>query len=121
MHLFFLTNVDDDNIQAVGNLKRDLTVIKAADAGVRQIFYCKARYNSVHRVIEDELTHDKVIVKVVDPSHISVEILKQDVRLHPASFVKIEPDATVSSDSNALVVGFGEVGYDTVRFLYEFG
>lgn len=121
VHLFFLTDVDDDNIQAVGNLKRDLTVIKAADAGVRQIFYCKARYNSVHRVIEDELTHDKVIVKVVDPSHISVEILKQDVRLHPASFVKIEPDATVSSDFNALVVGFGEVGYDTVRFLYEFG
>ena len=34
MHLFFLTDVDDDNIQAVGNLKRDLTVIKAADAGV---------------------------------------------------------------------------------------
>ena len=121
VHLFFLTDVDDDNIQAVGNLKRDLTVIKAADAGVRQIFYCKARYNSVHRVIEDELTHDNVIVKVVDPSHISVEILKQDVRLHPASFVKIEPDATVSSDFNALVVGFGEVGYDTVRFLYEFG
>ena len=38
VHLFFLTDVDDDNIQAVGNLKRDLTVIKAADAGVRQIF-----------------------------------------------------------------------------------
>ena len=121
VHLFFLKDVDDDNIQAVGNLKRDLTIINGANAGVINIFYCKARYNSVHRVIEDELTHDKVIVKVVDPSHISVEILKQDKSLHPVSFVDIEPDATVSSDFNALVVGFGEVGYDAVRFLYEFG
>ncbi len=121
VHLFFLTDVDNNNIQAVGNLKRDLNILDGANRGISNIFYCKARYNSVHRVIEDELTHDKVIVKVVDPSHISVEMLKQDKNLHPVIFVDIEPDATVSSDFNALVVGFGEVGYDTVRFLYEFG
>ena len=121
VHLFFLNDVDDDNIHAVGNLKRDLTIVNCAKDGINTVFYCKARYNSVHRVIEDELTNDKVIVKVVDPSHISVEMLKQDENLHPVSFVDIEPDATVSSDFNALVIGFGEVGYDAVRFLYEFG
>ncbi len=121
VHLFFLTDNDNENIQAVGNLKRDETITGFARGGKKAIFYCKARYNSVHRVIEDEQNVDSIIVKVVDPSHISVEMLKQDVRLQPVSFVDIEPDATVSSSFNALVVGFGEVGYDTVRFLYEFG
>ncbi len=121
VHLFFLTDNDNENIQAVGNLKRDETITSFARGGKKAIFYCKARYNSVHRVIEDEQNVDSIIVKVVDPSHISVEMLKQDVRLQPVSFVDIEPDATVSSSFDALVVGFGEVGYDTVRFLYEFG
>ena len=121
VHLFFLTDNDNENIQAVGNLKRDKTINDVANEGKTAIFYCKARYNSVHRVIEDEQTDRRITVKVVDSSHISVEMLKQDVSLHPVSYVEIEKDATVSSCFNALVVGFGEVGYDTVRFLYEFG
>lgn len=72
-------------------------------------------------MIEDELTDEIIKVKVVDSSHISVELLKQNPILHPVNYVKVEKDATVSTDFNALVVGFGEVGMDSVRFLYEFG
>ena len=118
VHMFFLSDDDNKNIQAVGNLKRDSTILAA---GINAVFYCKARYNSVHRVIEDEQHQDNIIVKVIDPSHISVEMLKEDVALQPVSYVDIERDATVSSAFNALVVGFGEVGHDAVRFLYEFG
>ena len=45
---------------------------------------------------------------------------KIDGELHDACDL-IENDATVSSPFNALVIGFGEVGMDAVRFLYEFG
>ena len=121
VHLFFLSDDSNDNIQAVGNLKRDLTINAVADAGKKVFLYCQARYNSVHRVIEDEQLHENIMVKVVDSSHISVEMLKQQKELQPVSYVDIEKDATVSSAFNALVVGFGEVGYDAVRFLYEFG
>jgi hypothetical protein len=121
VHLFFLSDDSNDNIQAVGNLKRDMTINAVADEGIKVFLYCQARYNSVHRVIEDEQLHDNIVVKVVDASHISVEMLKQQVELQPVSYVDIEKDATVSSAFNALVIGFGEVGYDTVRFLYEFG
>ncbi len=121
VHLFFFSNNAADNIQQVGNLKRDLTINAVADDGLKVFLYCQARYNSVHRVIEDEQLHDNIIVKVVDASHIGVEMLKQRVDLHPVSYVDIEKDATVSSPFNALVIGFGEVGYDAVRFLYEFG
>lgn len=120
-HLFFLSQDSSSNIQAVGNLKRDKTVIDFATASSNMItFYCSARYNSVHRVIEDEQHHDRIEVKVIDQSHISVDILKQRVEFHPVSYVDIENNATVSSPFNALVVGFGEIGVDIVRFLYEF-
>lgn len=121
LHIFLLSDDDDHNIMAVSNLKMDSSVIMAADRGVHVTLYCKARYNSVHRVIEDEQAPSGIEVKVVDASHISVEILKQNFCFHPVNYVDIQDDATVSSNFNALVVGFGEVGQDAVRFLYEFG
>ena len=121
VHMFFISDEDNDNIKAVANMKRDKTINEVAADGKKATLYCKARYNSVHRVIEDEQTSDNIVVKVVDASHISVEQLKLDVNLHPVCYVDVEKDATVSSPFNALVVGFGEVGYDALRFLYEFG
>lgn len=122
IHLFFLGDTTTDNIQGVANLKKDRTIQDYADGQDHQVtLYCRARYNSIHRVIEDEQHHDSIEVKVIDPSHISVEILKQHVEFHPVSYVDIADDATVTSPFNALVVGFGEVGVDAVRFLYEFG
>lgn len=121
-HLFFLGDDSSENIQSVANLKRDKTLNEYVNGDDYTVtLYCRARYNSVHRVIEDEQLHDKIEVKVIDSSHISVEVLKQHVEYHPVSYVDIETDATVSSQFNALVVGFGEVGIDSVRFLYEFG
>ena len=121
VHLFIISDEDNDNIKSVANLKQDKTINEFAADNKKVTFYCKARYNSVHRVIEDEQTHDNIVVKVVDASRICVEKLKQDVNLHPVCYVDVEKDATVSSPFNALVVGFGEVGYDVLRFLYEFG
>lgn len=122
VHLFFLGDDASDNIQGVGNMKRDNTILEYANGSGHMVtLYCRARYNSIHRVIEDEQQHDSLEVKVIDSSHICVDILKQHVEFHPASFVDISPDATVSSPFNALVIGFDEVGLDTVRFLYEFG
>lgn len=124
IHMFFLGDNEVFNIQAVANLRRDKELQAFANKegdNIRVKFYCHARYNSIHRVIEDELAAEKMRVKVVDSSHISVELLKKKTEVHPVRYVNIEKDATVSSPFNALVVGFGEVGMDAVRFLYEFG
>ena len=123
IHMFFLSDNEEENIQAVDSIKRDSTIcqfLKQAATHTVKI-YCHARYNSIHRIIEDEQLAERIDVKVIDSSHISVELLKQKVDLQPVSFVKIEKDATVSSPFHSLVVGFSEVGMDAVRFLYEFG
>lgn len=123
VHVFFLSENEEENIQAVTALKKDLTICNFLARGDNHSvkFYCHARYNSVHRVIEDEQTTDNCEIKVIDSSHISVELLKQKVELQPVSFVDIEKDATVSSPFHSLVVGFSEIGRDAVSFLYEFG
>lgn len=120
LQMFFLDENDANNIKAVANLKKDKGIITFAQKGFIK-FYCHARYNSIHRVIEDELVSENVEVKVIDSSHICVELMKKNPDLHPVNYVKVEKDARVSSPFNALVIGFGEVGLDTVRFLYEFG
>ncbi len=126
VHLFFLGDDQSANIQSITNLKNDATLVAFATGGRPQEkrhvrFYCHARRNSVHRVVEDEQMLHNIDVKVVDSSLISIDQLKQDVNLHPVNYVDVEHDATVSSAFNALVVGFGEIGIDAVRFLYEFG
>ena len=120
LHIFFLSDDEEANIQAVANLIKDKAVQDFAP-NRKVVFYCHARYNSIHRVIEDELTSDNIEVKVVDSSRTSVELLKKKPEFHPVQYVKVEQDATVSSAFNALVIGFSEVGLDFVRFLYEFG
>lgn len=125
IHLVFLSDDEKENLHGVALLLNDSTIRNFVDADTRKereaIFYCLARFNSVHRVIEDQNPSSNVKVKVVDSSHINVEMLKLTPSLLPVEYVDVEADATVSTPFNALVVGFSEVGQDSVRFLYEFG
>lgn len=126
-HMLFLGNSEEENLHAASLLLKDKTLKCFANSNSNEeakrevIFYCHARYNSVHRVIEDRFMSGSRRVKVIDSSHISVENLKLDEDLLPVNFVSVENDATVSSSFNSLVVGFSEVGQDSVRFLYEYG
>ena len=134
VHMFFLSSNEQDNIIAVANLRYDKTINDIAkplpdddtetsknELQRKVTLYCRARYNSVHRVIEDAVPRANLLIKVVDTPHISVELLRSTAIYHPVNFVDINADATVSTKFNALIVGLGEVGWDMVRFLYEFG
>lgn len=132
VRLFFLSDNEFKNIHDISVLLRDTTLRTYADPGIesnmtgepsgRKVeFYCHARHNSVHRVIEDKNRGRNIKVHVIDSSHINVELLKTDETVLPVNFVDVEPDGTVSSSFNAMVIGFSEVGQDMTRFLYEYG
>lgn len=130
IHMLFLGENEKENIHAVSLLLKDQSLKSFVncpnsdnefDSKREVIFYCHARYNSVHRVIEDRFMEGNRRVKVIDSSHISVENLKLNEDLLPVKYVKVEKDATVSTSFNSLIVGFSEFGQDTVRFLYEYG
>lgn len=124
IHMLFLSEDDMQNIHDVSTLLEDTTLGSFANSGKshdrKVIFHCRARYNSSHRAVEDLHCNKNMEVRVIDASHINVEMLKRDSKILPVDFVDVNPDGTVSSDFNAMVIGFGEVGMDTVRFLYEF-
>lgn len=122
IHILLLSDDEKQNLHDVSVLLKDSTLnnfSRKADHNV--VFYCHARYNGVHRVIEDQTGFDNMEVRLIDSSHINVELLKGNDLLLPVQYVDVAPDATVTSAFNAMVVGFSEVGQDATRFLYEFG
>lgn len=126
IHILFLSDNEKQNLHDASVLLNDSTLRDNSRSKVKGncrkvIFYCHARFNGVHRVIEDQHCTENFEVRIIDSSHISVELLKTDRNVLPVKFVDIEEDATVSSAFNAMVVGFSEVGQDATRFLYEYG
>ncbi len=125
LHVFFLSENRDANVRATAILAKDDLIGLPA---FQTTLYCHARRNSVNRIIEDMGlgSERKTTVKIVDSSSLAVEHLKRDVRNQPVSFVSVNTlqdknPGTVSSEFVSLVMGFGETGEETVKFLYEYG
>lgn len=85
-------------------------------------FYCHARYNGPNRVIEDLAFNKHFDLNIVDSSHLAVEQLKSNPEFHPIKVASLSPinPGTVDEPFNSLIIGFGEVGRDAFRFLWEF-
>lgn len=126
LHLFFLSNVEDRNINSANN------VIKIIEnEGFRQQsrrnthVYCHARHSAktqdmdYHDIVK---FHKEPKVHVIDSSALAIIQLKKNIADCPISFVNVdEATATVTSPFRWLIIGFGETGVETFNFLYEFG
>lgn len=124
LHVFLLSDNEDENIRGLINISCDSTILSLATIfGDKMKFYCHARYNGPNRVIEDLAIRKKLNVEIIDSSRLAVELLKTDKALQPVNVVRmISPASTlVARPLDSLVIGFGEVGRDIFRFLYEFG
>ena len=123
LHILFLSKDEVNNIESATIIKEDQTIKNAAENGVKVIIYCHARRNSVNRVHEYTTLETSIEIRIIDSAHLTVERLKmkENLDVQPISFVNINKDGTTTSEFNSLVIGFGEVGQDVVRFLYEYG
>lgn len=115
VNFFFLSEDEENNIKCSQNLCKDVDFTKRK----LRVFY-HARYGGVNKITENEKYTENITVEIVDSSHIAVELLKTKQVTLPVNYVDVEKDATVSTTFNSMVVGFGEVGMDAVRFLYEY-
>jgi hypothetical protein len=124
IHIFLLGDDRLANIQAVGNLCQDSSIVNAAANQHKVNIYCGARNSSVIRAIENDLSTENINIHIIDESHDSINELKSDQQFHPINFVDIDTKdnlGTVKSPFNCMIIGFGETGQDALRFLYEFG
>ncbi len=123
LHVFFLSENEDENIHSLSVLALDKTINTLKNQKTTQRFYCHARRNGLNKVIEDIVVKQGLEVHTIDSSHLSVELLKVNELYHPVQLVEInkENPTTVASEFHSLIVGFDEAGQDALRFLYEFG
>lgn len=124
LHVLFLSDDEDNNIRSLFNLAKDTTLLSiAADKRVEHRIYCHARYNGPNRIVEDIAVRKNLNVEIVDSSHLAVELLKSTPEDQPVrtAWLSEEYPAMVKKQLDCLIVGFGEVGRDSFRFLYEFG
>lgn len=129
LHIFFLSDNEDENIRALSTLALDKTIhqissnANVGEQHIKQRFYCHARQNGLNRVVEDIAVKRGLEVRIVDSSHLAVELLKADEKNQPVRLVDLDTEhpTTVSSPFTSLIVGFDEVGHDALKFLYEFG
>lgn len=121
LHVFFLSESEDENIGSVSVLAQDKT-INGLEHEIIHI-HCHARRNGLNRIVEDIAVKRKLDINIIDSSHLSIELLKEHLEYHPVNLVDINKDnpTTVDSTFNSLIIGFDEAGQDAMRFLYEFG
>lgn len=116
----FLLN-DDENL----NLQTLNAFLNVGD--ISPTFYCHAGKESLICHFDDAVVSRKV--HFVDSSYLAVRELLSSERgtYHPARFADVATDGNgnrlgyINGEFNAAIVGFGEVGQEALRFLYEFG
>lgn len=124
LHIFFLSENEDENIRSMSILAQDETInANVGNKNIKQRFYCHARRNGLNRVVEDVAVKRGLEVRIVDSAHLAIEMLKINEKYHPVRLVDIDKDnpTTVKSAFESLIIGFDEAGQDAMRFLYEFG
>lgn len=124
LHVFFLSDNEDNNLRSLMTLSKDTTILSCAKKdGTTVKIYCHARYNSPNRVVEDMVLRKGIDAEIVDSSHLAIELLKSEGANQPVRVAEMskEHPTMVERPLEALIVGFGEVGRDAFRFLYEFG
>lgn len=122
LHVFFLSDNQDNNIRAASALALDKTIHESLPH-IMQRFYCHARRNSLNGVVEDIALKQGLEVRIIDSACLAIEQLKLDDKNHPVRLVEVDNDnpTTVKSKFCGLVVGFEEAGQDALKYLYEFG
>jgi len=121
LHIFVLSENEDENIRALSVLAHDKT-INAGVGKIMQRFYCHARRNGLNRVIEDISVKQGLEIRVIDSANLAIELLKADDRNHPVRMMEIDEEnpSTVKSAFHSLILGFDEAGQDAFKYLYEF-
>lgn len=132
IRFFLLSDDEEKNILSAVKLrnalaemteKKEITLYAHARQGRKnEIYNYYSLFDAGCQKEQAEATNCNIKIKLIDSSNLAVTYLKQHFEHHPIHLVEIDPaTATVTSSFNALIIGFGEVGRDAFRFLYEFG
>ena len=119
VEFFILSDDYAENLRILSNLLSD-----EAHSEYLAKFYCRAARNDYNERVE--LCSD-VNITLIDSSHLSIqELIRNHKELHPVNYVEIEESngmkmGYVKSAFNSMIIGFGEIGQEALKYLYQFG
>lgn len=109
-HFFCLSANEDHNMNTAVALSKRYSNIK------KHHIYCRANRSSITESFAG------LHLDFVDSANLAVLELKKNVAYQPVSFVKPDPKLGVATKPfKAMIIGFGETGFEVYKFLYEFG
>lgn len=109
-HLFCLSPNEDNNISTAVELSN------RHHKDMNYKVYCRAGHNSITESFAG------TNLTFIDSAGLSVLELKKNVEYQPVSFVCPDTRTGVATRPfRSMIVGFGETGFEVLRFLYEFG
>ena len=122
-YFYFLSNDEAQNIAGALNLQKDRRLRLMNEN--KPVIYIHARRDANNEVFDHYSQYDgesqRMKIKIVDSSYLSVATLKQDERTLPVNCVKIDQSTgLVDSPFTSLIVGFGGTGQEAFKFLYEY-
>ncbi|MBQ1969051.1 MAG: hypothetical protein II371_05645, partial [Flavobacteriales bacterium] len=124
-NFYFLSDDQAGNILAAINIQADYRVCSKTKDNVT--IYVHARKNSCNEVFDHYAQYNaddalKKTVKIVDSAYLALEWVKKEKQYLPVNNVDIEKGTGLVKDSSftSMIVGFGETGIESFKFLYEF-
>lgn len=117
--VYLLSDDEEENLRCADMLYRD---------GCTAEVFCRACREGINRMYEDTMTKTpSANVHLIDASYLAVRNIKNHPELLPVNYVEKGTDENgqlegwVKSPFNAMILGFGETGRETLGFLYEYG
>ncbi len=118
---YFLSEDENENIRGALNLMNDFRFKKNKEV----YMHIHARKDANNEVFDHYSQYhidypQNIRFEIVDSAYLSVLTLKKNDKCLPVNCVKVEANGCVYAPFNSMIVGFGEVGQEAFKFLYEF-
>lgn len=108
--LFFCLSSNEDN-----NVNTAVVLSKRYSNAKKHQIYCRANRNSITE------SFASLNLNIIDSASLAVLELKKNVAFQPVSFVKPDhKNGIATKPFKAMIIGFGEIGFEAYSFLYEF-
>jgi len=139
--LYFLSDIEKENITSINNIRLRVDQICAGKDENKMIchIFCHAKKEGYNLSREDDY-RNHFDIRFIDSSFLAIrQIICEDPESLPVHFVEINKEGWgqntaekvetseaynlgyVTSDFNAAIFGFGELGHDAFDFLFEYG
>jgi hypothetical protein len=122
-HFFVLGEDEASNLRILDHLRHNGLLQERAEKGLSVRCYARAESSLISQAVNDSHPNPHIQIRLIDASECSIQYLKSQPQYHPVRYVDIDTQknpGTVCSTYQSMIIGFGYMGQEALRFLYEF-